>query len=47
MGTIKKGFPADRIYRGNGVTVILKENGEFCTILKSGEGMDLGIEMIK
>ncbi|MCT4685897.1 hypothetical protein, partial [Vallitalea sp.] len=47
MGTIKKGFPADRIYRGNGVTLILKESGELRTILKSGEGMDLGIKMIK
>ncbi|EMU55288.1 hypothetical protein [Clostridium butyricum] len=47
MGTIKKGFPADKIYRGNGVTVILKENGEFRTIIKSGEGMDLAIQMIK
>lgn len=47
MGTIKKGFPADKIYRGNGVTVILQENGEFRTIIKSGEGMDLGIQMIK
>ena len=47
MGTIKKGFPADKIYRGNGVTVILKQNNEFRTIIKSGEGMDLAIQMIK
>ena len=47
MGTIKKGFAPDKIYRGNGVTIILKENNEFRTIIKSGEGMDLAIQMVE
>lgn len=35
------------IYRGNGMTVVTKINGEFATLIKSGEGMDLGIQLIK
>ena len=47
QGTLKKGQPLVNVYRGNGLTVITKPNGEFVTLLKSGEGMDLGIEIVK
>lgn len=46
-GTLKKGEPEGLIYRGKGVTVVLKENGDFWTALKSGEGMDTGIVITK
>ncbi|WP_326672116.1 polymorphic toxin-type HINT domain-containing protein [Streptomyces sp. NBC_01257] len=46
-GTLKKGEPEGLIYRGKGVTVVLKENGDFWTALKSGEGMDTGIQITK
>ncbi|WP_406326466.1 HINT domain-containing protein [Streptomyces sp. NBC_01617] len=46
-GTLKKGEPEGLIYRGKGVTIVLKENGDFWTALKSGEGMDTGIEFTK
>lgn len=45
-GTLKKGQPAVKIYRGNDITVVIKENGEFVTLLESDKGMDLGIRMI-
>ncbi len=45
-GTLKKGQPVVNIYRGKGVTIVTKANGEFVTILETGKGMDLGIEMI-
>ncbi len=47
LGTIKKGFDPMKIYRGNGLTLIVKTNGEFVTLLKMGEGMDLGIQFLK
>ncbi len=40
-GTLKKGVESMNIYRGKGITIEL--NNEFVTILKSGEGLDLGI----
>lgn len=42
-GTLKKGDTPMNIYRGNGLTVVVKESGEWVTALKSGEGMDLAI----
>lgn len=44
---MKKGQEAMNIYRGNGMTIVTKSNGEFVTLLESGKGMDLGIELIK
>jgi hypothetical protein len=44
---LKKGEPEGLIYRGNGVTIVLKENGDFWTALKSGEGLDTAIEITK
>ncbi|MFE4534184.1 polymorphic toxin-type HINT domain-containing protein [Streptomyces scopuliridis] len=44
-GTLKKGEPEGLIYRGKGVTVVLRENGDFWTALKSGEGLDTSIEI--
>ncbi|MFC5074067.1 Hint domain-containing protein [Kitasatospora cinereorecta] len=46
-GTLKKGEPEGLIYRGKGVTIVLRENGDFWTALKSGEGMDTSIEITK
>ena len=47
LGTIKPGFEAMEIYRGNGITLVIKTNGEFVTLLKSGEGMDKNIQFVK
>lgn len=46
QGTLKKSDLPMNIYRGNGVTIVTKANGEFVTILKSGQGLDLGITLI-
>lgn len=46
LGTIKKGFEPMDIYRGNGVTLVRKTDGEFVTLIESGQGMDLGIQML-
>ena len=46
LGTLKKGEPAMKIYRGNGVTIVTTTGNEFVTILESGVGMDLAIQMI-
>ncbi|MGW2557661.1 polymorphic toxin-type HINT domain-containing protein [Streptomyces sp. NPDC001514] len=46
-GTLKKGEPEGLIYRGKGVTIVLRENGDFWTALKSGEGLDTSIEITK
>jgi hypothetical protein len=34
------------IYRGRGLTIVVKNSGEWVTALKSGEGMDLAIRML-
>jgi RHS repeat-associated protein len=47
QGTLKKGTDICNIYRGNGMTVVTKPNGEFVTILEQGKGMDLGIQLVK
>ena len=47
QGTLKKGTDICNIYRGNGMTVVTKPNGEFVTILEQGKGMDLGIQFVK
>ena len=44
-GTLKKGQSLVNIYRGKGITVVTKINGEFVTIIESGKGLDLGIKM--
>ncbi|MFE4059363.1 Hint domain-containing protein [Streptomyces sp. NPDC059096] len=44
-GTLKKGEPEGLIYRGKGVTVVLRENGDLWTALKSGEGLDTSIQI--
>ncbi|MGG4451216.1 polymorphic toxin-type HINT domain-containing protein [Brevibacillus porteri] len=45
-GTLKKDGEILNIYRGNGMTVATKANGEFVTLLESGKGMDIGIKFI-
>jgi hypothetical protein len=44
-GTLKKGEEAMNIYRGNGLTVVTKESGEWVTAITSGEGLDLAIRI--
>ena len=44
-GTLKKGEAPGLIYRGKGVTIVLHENGDFWTALKSGEGLDTSIDI--
>jgi hypothetical protein len=46
QGTLKKGMEAMNIYRGRGLTIVTKTSGEWVTLLQSGEGMDLAIQMI-
>ncbi len=46
QGTLKTGQPAMEIFRGKGVTVVTKANGEFVTLLESGKGLDTAIRMI-
>ncbi|MHB9859387.1 hypothetical protein [Streptomyces sp. YIM S03343] len=46
-GTLKKGEPEALIYRGRGVTIVLRENGDFWTALKTGEGLDTAIVITK
>ncbi|MFE9598909.1 hypothetical protein [Streptomyces hokutonensis] len=46
-GTLKKGEAEGLIYRGKGVTVVLHENGDFWTVLKSGEGLDTSLQITK
>ena len=45
-GPSREGQPAMEIYRGEGVTLVTREGGEFVTLLESGAGMDLGIQML-
>lgn len=46
-GTINRDSEILEIYRGNGITVIIKEDGEWVTILEQGSGMDLNIIFIE
>ncbi|ASA20281.1 hypothetical protein B9T62_05390 [Paenibacillus donghaensis] len=43
-GTLKKDGEVLNIYKGNGMTVATKANGEFVTLIESGKGMDLNIQ---
>ncbi|MFE7663534.1 hypothetical protein [Streptomyces celluloflavus] len=45
IGTLNKDADPALILRGEGLTLVLKENGEFWTLLESGTGMDLAIMM--
>ena len=44
-GTLKKGQPEVNIYRGNGITIVIMDGGEFITLLESGKGLDLAIQI--
>jgi len=46
-GTLEKGGEVYNIFRGNGLTVILKASGEWVTLLQSGTGMDLKILFVQ
>jgi phage-related protein len=45
-GTLAKGEPWAWIYRGEGVTLVLRQDGSFWTLLKTGEGLDKAIVML-
>ncbi|MCK6592076.1 MAG: hypothetical protein L6Q76_31370 [Polyangiaceae bacterium] len=47
QGTLKKGAEVMNIYRGKGLTVVTKTNGEWVTAIRTGEGLDLGILITK
>jgi hypothetical protein len=42
-GTLNKGSDVMNIYRGKGITIVTKADGEWVTILETGKGMDLNI----
>jgi hypothetical protein len=44
-GTLGKGQPWAYIYRGRGLTLAQRQSGEFWTLLESGKGKDLAIQM--
>jgi hypothetical protein len=44
-GTLGKGQPWAYIYRGRGITLVQRQTGEFWTLLESGAGKDLAIQM--
>jgi hypothetical protein len=46
QGTLKKGMEAMNIYRGQGLTIVTKTSGEWVTLLESGEGLDLAIQIV-
>lgn len=46
MGTLKNGQPLMKIYRGNGITIVLTSTDEFATALTSGRGLDLLIKLV-
>jgi len=46
-GTINKDSGVLDIYRGKGLTVVTKPNGEWVTLLGQGKAMDLNIMFIK
>ena len=46
-GTLKKDQPWAWIYRGEGLTLVLRQDGSFWTLLESGKGLDQGIVMIR
>ncbi|MCX4587129.1 hypothetical protein [Streptomyces sp. NBC_01481] len=39
-------YPAKLIFRGEGLTMVLKPGGEWQTLLEAGAGMDLRIRML-
>jgi hypothetical protein len=45
-GTLNKGADITNIYRGKGITVVTKLDGEWVTILEQGKAMDLNIKFI-
>jgi RHS repeat-associated protein len=45
-GTLKLGQPVVHVFRGEGLTAIIKPGGEFVTLLESGKGMDTAIQMV-
>jgi len=45
LGTLKKGQPQEYIYRGEGVTIVIYQDGIFHTMFQTGEGSDLAIQV--
>ncbi|MEU3398768.1 hypothetical protein [Streptomyces filamentosus] len=46
LGTLKVEQPAGHIFRGSGLTLVVKTNGEWWTLLESGLAMDKSIVML-
>ncbi|MFJ4968350.1 hypothetical protein [Streptomyces sp. NPDC088755] len=46
IGTLNRDSGPGLIFRGQGLTLVLKAPGEFWTLLKSGTGMDKAIVMV-
>ncbi|MFD8572704.1 hypothetical protein [Streptomyces sp. NPDC059639] len=46
LGTLKAGYEAAHIFRGSGVTLVVKTSGEWWTLLETGAGMDRAIVML-
>ncbi|MFJ1704204.1 LamG domain-containing protein [Kitasatospora sp. NPDC088346] len=46
LGTLNRDSGPGRVFRGEGLTLILTEGGEFWTLLQSGTGRDLAIQML-
>lgn len=44
ISTLKKGADPVFVYRGDGLTAIVKLDGEWVTLLKTGEGIDKGLD---
>jgi len=44
-GTLGKGQPWAYIYRGRGLTLVQRQTGEFWTLLETGAGKDLAIQI--
>ncbi|WP_310602850.1 polymorphic toxin-type HINT domain-containing protein [Anaerosporobacter sp.] len=45
-GTLNKCSDVLNIYRGKGITIAIKQNGEWVTILEQGKGMDVKIILV-
>ncbi|ACZ07326.1 Uncharacterised protein [Sebaldella termitidis] len=47
QGTLNATNIRYNIYRGEGITIVTKSDGEWVTILESGKGMDKNIKFIQ
>jgi hypothetical protein len=45
-GTLKNGQPPVNVFRGEGITIVLKPNNEWVTTLQTGSGLDTAIRFV-